>query len=301
MFFKNARVYQLSKPFPVSAEQLSTLLEEQQFEPCKPHDVQSIGWVPPLGEYGKDFVHAGNGRILVCLKLQEKVIPSAAIKEKLQEKIQEIQERDERKVGRKERLEIRDEIIIQTLPVALTKSTLIYAYISLESKLLVVNAPGESKAELVVTELRQVLESFGVRPATTSLPPADAMTDWLMKRTPPESFQFGYQCQLKDMLDTSCVIKYQNCSVDLDEIRSQIEGSMLANRLELSHNGLEFVVDDSLAIKRIRFSDVLQEQAAAIEAEDYAQVFDSEFTVMTAAIDEALDQLFASLNGLEAA
>ena len=47
MWFKNLRVYRLTREFTLSAEQLNELLEPDTFTPCGSQDMARYGWVLP--------------------------------------------------------------------------------------------------------------------------------------------------------------------------------------------------------------------------------------------------------------
>ena len=77
MWFKNIRAYRLTSPFDLSAEQLGDKLAQRTFEPCAKSQALSLGWVPPVGGESTELVHAAAGRLLVKLKREEKLLPSA--------------------------------------------------------------------------------------------------------------------------------------------------------------------------------------------------------------------------------
>ena len=87
MWFKNIRAYRLSSPFDLSPEQLAEQLEAKCFTPCAKSQALSFGWVPPLGDESEALVHAANGRFLLCLKREEKILPSTVVREQLEEKV----------------------------------------------------------------------------------------------------------------------------------------------------------------------------------------------------------------------
>ena len=111
MWFKNIRAYRLTSPFTLSPEQLGEQLAQRGFEPCAKSQALSLGWTPPLGVENGELVHAAAGRLLVKLKREEKLLPSTVVRELLEEKISEIEQGQARKVYRKERLNLKDEII----------------------------------------------------------------------------------------------------------------------------------------------------------------------------------------------
>ena len=129
MWFKNIRAYRLTKPFDLSPEQLGQKLAARGFEPCGKVQAVSLGWVPPLGEESEALVHAAAGRMLLKLKREEKLLPATVVREQVDEKVAIIESEQGRKVYRKERLNLKDEIVQDCLPRAFTRSTHVYAYI----------------------------------------------------------------------------------------------------------------------------------------------------------------------------
>ena len=123
MWFKNIRAYRLTSPFALSAEQLGEQLSRKAFEPCGKSQALSLGWVAPLGEPSEELAHAAGGRLLVKLKREEKLLPSTVVREQLEEKVAAIESEQGRKVYRKERLSLKDEIVQDCLPRAFSRST----------------------------------------------------------------------------------------------------------------------------------------------------------------------------------
>ena len=113
---------------PLSPEQLGEQLAQRGFEPCAKS--QALAWAGcrPGSEDG-ELVHAAAGRLLVKLKREEKILPSTVVREMLDEKVEEIEAGQGRKVYRKERLNLKDEIVQDCLPRAFSRSSAMYAYI----------------------------------------------------------------------------------------------------------------------------------------------------------------------------
>ncbi|MDG2270959.1 MAG: recombination-associated protein RdgC, partial [Halioglobus sp.] len=111
MWFKNIRAYRLSKPFGLSGEQLGQKLTATGFVPCAKSQAVSLGWIAPLGEESEELVHVAAGRMLLKLKREEKLLPSTVVREQVDEKVAVIESEQGRKVYRKERLNLKDEIV----------------------------------------------------------------------------------------------------------------------------------------------------------------------------------------------
>ena len=85
--FRNIRFYRLASPWPESEESLSTALEENAFSPCGAYSERTAGWEPPVEYDGAPLCRRVNGCDLLQLRTQSRVLPVAAIKEAMEEKI----------------------------------------------------------------------------------------------------------------------------------------------------------------------------------------------------------------------
>ncbi len=298
MWFKNLQVYRLTKELDLSAELLDEKLEEYAFEPCGSQDQHSYGWVPPLGEQGTMNVHSSNSYLMICAKRQEKVLPAAAVKERVLDQVKVIEARDGRKLSRKERDEIKDNVTMEMLPKAFAKSSLQYAYFAVREGLLVINASSVKRAEEMIDALREALGSMAVIPITPKNIPLQTMTQWLLSTDAPHGFHFGGLCELKNLAEEGSTISCKQQDLLSEEINSYLKNGLMVTKLELLYKDrIECVVDEKLAIKRLKFTDVIQEKAADENAEDAVEQFDIEFALMTLELSEFIAQLVTAFGG----
>ena len=298
MWFKNLLMYRFTRPFELSADELGEALATQPFEPCGKLELMRSGWVAPLGHPFVELVHSTNGYMMICARRQEKVLPAAVINEALEEQIQAIELAEMRKVGRKERGKLREEQIFTLLPRALARSILIYAYIAPAEGLLVVNAASATRAEELLDWLREALGSLPVIPMRPKGVPLQAMTSWLLEGKPPAGFQFGHECELRDPADEGAVIRCQHQDLTAAEINSHLKLGMTVTRLGLVwQGGIECLVDENLAVKRLVFDDVIQEQAGEGGAEDVATQFDADFAIMSLELSRFIAGLMQAFGG----
>ena len=302
MWFKNIQVYRFTKPLELGAEEVAELLQQHEFTPCDSQQPDSRGWTPPLGRLGSDFVHVANGFIMVCNKMQEKLLPAAVINEELEEKVQQIEESQSRKVSRKERTSLKEEIVFSLLPRAFVRSRLEFGYISLEDGLLVLNSSSEKKADEFVSGLRTALGSLPVVPLECTLDPVTVMTGWVKDGKPTNGFELGEECELRSENDVSRVIKCKNQDLQAAEMQSHLKIGMEVTKLVVSwQERLEFLLDEKLMIKRIRFTDVFQDEIRESEdkADDQATQFDVDFSIMTLQYKELFSSLIGAMGGLK--
>lgn len=297
MWFKNLLIYRFTKPVNYSAEFIEEKLAEKGFSPCSGQDQYKTGWVPPIGG-GEEYVHTANGCIMVCQKRQDKILPAAVVNEFLADKVDDIQAREDRKPSRKERIELKDEIIFELLPRAFSKSNLLYAYIDPAAQLLIVNSSSAKRAEDLVTGLREVLGSMPVIPLKSKNQLQHSFTQWLAEGVLPAGFSLGGECELKDKADESSVIRCKNQALDAPEIKNHIAAGMFVSKLSLAWDGdIEFSLDEQLAIKRLRFGDLINDQINEVDADSAAEQFDVDFAIMTGIFSKFIAKLLEGLGG----
>ncbi len=301
MWFKNLQLYRFTKPFELDAATLGQQLEQHSFVPCGSQDSTRSGWVPPLGRHGSEFVHSTNGYLMICSKRQDKLLPPAVINEALEEKVLQIEEHEARSLPGKERRSLRGEVIFSMLPKAFARSSLHYAYISPRDNLLVVNAASAKRAEELLQELRDALGSLSVIPLVSKKLPIDVMTRWVESGHPGQEFTLGEECELRDNADISCVIRCKNQDLATAEIVNHLKTGMHVSKLALNwQQRIECVLDEKLIIKRLRFSDLVQEQANEIEAKDVATQFDVDFSIMALELSGFFEALVSAFGGKDA-
>ena len=297
MWFKNLRLYRLTESWTISSEELNEKLAEHCFNPCGSLDPLRYGFEPPLGRHGSEFVHVTNGYIMICAKKQEKILPSGVIKEQLEEKVLAISEAESRSVSRKERDSLKDEIIFSLLPKAFTKSSLDYAYIAPQEQLIVVNASSAKRAEDLLSKLREALGSLRCLPIAPKHLPTQVMTHWLRESQAPHQFDLGEEVELQATKDGR-VVRCKKQDLTASEIRNHLESGMHVSKIALCwKEAIHCIIDDQLAIKRLKFEDSICEKANDRNPETKAEQFDADFAIMALELKNFIDALLAAFGG----
>lgn len=300
MWFNNLQIYRFTKPFTLSAEELEENLSQHLFTPCSHQQTSSYGWVSPLGKHSEQLVHACNGYMMVCAKEQERILPASVVNEKLEEKIRELEEKESREVYRKEKTSIKDELIFELLPRAFTRSKVFFAYIAPQQGLLIVNTASAKRAENLLNQLRESIGSLAVIPLTCKNIASHSMTHWLSSGEMPESFTAGNDCELKDAKEGSS-IRCKQFDLQADEVLAHINSGMYVSQLQLHwKENLSCVIDENMAIKRLKFTDMIQEKSQN-DGEDAASLFDADFAIMTAELNDFITDLIAAFGGEDSA
>ncbi|MEX1670193.1 recombination-associated protein RdgC [Zhongshania guokunii] len=302
MWFKNLLVYRFTKPFTLTADEVDQKLAEKAFTPCNSQDVSSYGWTMPLGNQGSQFVHSTNGYIMICGQKQDKILPASVVNEVLAEKLEEIKLQEDRIPGRKERTDLKEEIIFSLIPRAFTRSSKVFAYIAPEEGLLIVNAGSHNKAEELLNYLRETIGSLPIIPLKAKNVAQHAMTEWLTNGSAPQGFELGGECELRDKADDSAVIRCKNQNLCSTEINNHIQAGMFVTKLALRWVGdIEFIIDDQLTIKRLSFGDLIQDKLGEVDADSAAEQFDVDFAIMTGEFAKFIPAVVGAFGGEDTA
>ncbi len=298
MWFRNLCLYRLTKTFELSPEQLHEQLIQKSFQPCAAIAPFSYGWISPLGRNGKQLTHVANSNIMVCARKEEKVLPPAVIREFVAEKVEAIEQDQGRSLRRKERKEIRNEVLLDLLPRAFTHSSYTYAYLSPHENMLVVDATSATRAEDLIRHLRETLGSFPVIPLTTNTAPSNVLTGWLSGQNVAPDFIISDQCELRDPKKEGGVVRCSRQDLFADEIQSHLKAGKQVTRLATEwRERLSCILSEDLTIKRLKFLDVVLDAAQEQEAEDEAARFDADFALMTLELSRFIPALIEVFGG----
>jgi recombination associated protein RdgC len=298
MWFKNLIVYRIKEDFTFpDPDLLEEKLQGQQFKPCGSLDIKSIGWVPPVPD-GSMLSHTASDFTMICCQKEEKLLPASVINEEVAKKVAEIKKNDDRRVGKKERDELRSEAIQTLLPKAFSKKSKTYAFLSSKDRLLFVDCTSASKADELINCLRESLESFPVHPAIPHNDVGITTTGWISREQPPEKIRIGNECEFTDQLEPKNKISCKEQDLEAEEMLSLIEHGKEISKLKVIWNdAISCYIDKDLNMKRLRFSELLIEEAKSADAESQADLFDSDFAVMSLQLRALVNDLFSEFGG----
>ncbi|WP_394753475.1 recombination-associated protein RdgC [Crenothrix sp.] len=298
MWFKNLSVFRLTETFTLTPEELEQQLEPMQFSACGPHELSAMGWTAPLGKSAQQLLHSTNGFMMLCAKKEERVLPSSVVNEMTAEKIFEKEEQQGRKLSKKERTEIKDELIFELLPRAFTFSNNTYAYIDPKGGWLVVDSASAKKAEDLLSLLRKSLGSLPAVPLNTINKPTTVMTEWLTTEQFPDDINIEDECELRSPEEEGGSIRCKRHNLFVPEIKNHLDTGKEVIKLAISWDQrISFVIDDILSIKRLKFLDMVQDQVAESSADDAAARFDADFSIMSAELANFLPRLLELFGG----
>jgi len=298
MWFRNLQLYRLDQHFDLSPETLDKRLLKQAFRECNPGETATAGWAPPLGRNGQQLVHAANGRIMICARRAEKIIPASVVRQLLDDRVAEIEATESRDVHRREKIRLKDDIVVDLLPRALIRITNQYAYIDTTSDLLVADSASATRAEALISLLRDTLGNLAASPVQVKHSGRDIMTGWLEGKPLPAGFELGEDCELMHPDPEGGVISCKRQDLSATEIRNHIKSGKYAVKLGIHwKQRLSCILHEELSIKRLRFEDIITDEADDTSADDPATRFDVDFSLMTLELSDFLPAMLHALGG----
>lgn len=298
MWFKNLQLFRFTKPLNKTAEELNALLQEYPLNGCGNLEQVALGWLPPVGRNTTSYVHAANSCIAICLGIEEKIMPAAAIKDLLNARVEEYEDRVGHKLSRHETHQLKDEVVHDMLPRAFTKKQKIHAYIDTKNDWLIVDTVSRKKAEDFAEFLRMTIGTLPVAPPEVKTSPSTTMTSWLTKGA-PTSVMLESECELQHPDKESGTARFKNMDIAADEVIAHINTGKYVTKVAINwHDKVSCVVTQELELKRVRFGDVVIEEAADQGGETDEQRFDADFAIMTLELGHFIKGVFDLFGGI---
>lgn len=252
----NAIVFKATLP---SIEAMRSHVEKLMFTPISSNSVSCAGFF--ANEFTAEVVNelVGVDGYTFQIRLDEKVLPAQVIKQKVKERVESYEKREGFPLSRKQKAEIKDEIILDLLPTALVKTNIINAYYETKSKYLVVDTTSKSIAQLVITMLIKCCDS--VKTETININSLKLGVSAKLQSHLSESdsnalegFELGHYCRLVKRGTKEKSI-YENSSIDSigERILEELNDGFEVDLLNLDREGVDFKLTDKFHFKAIRF------------------------------------------------
>ena len=293
--FRNLRFYRVTSPWPESEQDLSDSLAKNAFSPCGSFSERSAGWEAPGNDEDDPLCRRLNGADLLQLRTQSRVLPAAAIKEALEDRLVEFRSRMELEPTRGEVRRLKEETRDKLLPKSLLKSERNRACFIHAESLLVIDVGTISKAEWVIEQLRACFDQFHCTPLTFNNSPADLLTGIFMGDS-PLGFSLGRECRMQDRSDRKSVVIWRDFELTDHSIRQHVVEGM-----NLTHLGVGFdqvmncVIDQEGVVSKVKF--IEGEAVDDWGSEDPMAKLDADFVLLTGAVRRLLEDLKKLLGG----
>jgi recombination associated protein RdgC len=299
MWFKNIRLYQPTQAIAYDADSLALRLAAKPFAPCPKVSPHSVGWAAPIDLSNSDpsaiphstLVHAANGYLLICLQMEERLLPPAVLRQSLQSKIADIEQQQGRKIGRREKLSMQDELYFSLLPRAFTQQTQIYACIDTRNQRVWLDTGNKKQAELFLDCWHNTVSDIKLTQQSLT-PSPKQLTRWIKNAKLPDHFDTTDSMILRQARNIKTVIRCQQQDIFANPIQQFLKDDYEAVQLALTWaDKVSFTLKEEGILGSLRFLEEVKELSLETTAETAAQRFDADFLIMTDTLTPLIDAL----------
>lgn len=292
MLFKQMQLFQLIHSQSYFYDELIAKLQLLPFQPCLLSLPLSAGWVAPVEEEGAPLAEQINQRLMICMQVEERILPAAVVRQALQEKVKQLEAAAGRKMGKKEKNSLKDEVVMNLLPRTFSKFSRFYAYIDIKNNWLVLGFNHKKRTEQFLTLFKKTMgesvQNFELKKISPIL------TQWVKHKDCPDAFTIEKKCVLQDINEKSRTIRCQQQDLFVMSIHEFIKDGCELKQLGLMwRDSVRFVLADDFTLRSVKFEDALIEQVKEMEAETKQQKLMADFFMMTETVSSLLQDLLA--------
>lgn len=289
MWFKNAFVYQVRDSEFLRRLTSPRDLSPHAFHNCLPTQPVSMGLITPHPEM-TDLQLSTKQFLVWQLRREERLLPSSVVNEVLAERVAEVQRKEDRRVGRNEKLDLKDEVTLDLLPRAFTRSQRHLVIVDLEAGWLFVQCGSEARADDITAFLRDALGELPVIPLGSLCQPEPVVADWLINNNLPAGVTVMDELGLKHGTEDG-VIKVRQLPWDSEEVQTLLNAGYRPSEVLLNWNEqITVLLNDKCVFKRLKYNDDMLEQAAQEGGDSAIAEWEAGLHIMTAALRDLANQ-----------
>ena len=146
MFFRNLTFFRF--PTATDFSEIDTLLPHAVLKPVGALEMNSRGFISPFGREEKELLsHRIAEHLWLTVGGEDKILPAAVVNDLLERKLEEIEEKEGRRPGGRERKRMKDDLLHELLPRAFVKSSRNDAFIDLQHGYVAVDTSSRKTGE----------------------------------------------------------------------------------------------------------------------------------------------------------
>jgi recombination associated protein RdgC len=294
MFFRNLTLFRFAEKLPRPLKHLASALEEHRLRPPGPMELATRGFVSPFGRDSEELTHQIGAFILATIGGEDRLLPSVVVNEELSTRIAKIVAKQGRRVGGKERKQLKEEVISELLPRAFIRPSRLGAYLDAETGWLVIDTSSRKAAEEAVDQFRTAMGRFPAVPAAPENSPRTVMTEWLIHGKLPPGLVLADECELRDPAEAGAVVRCRRQDLESDEVREHLKSGKQVFQLGLTFDDrIGFVLGEDLVVRKLRFLDLVTEELGDDVPESAAAELDAKFALMSLELRRLIDRMDA--------
>lgn len=238
--------------FPSSLDVVMAL-KTNPYQPPQGVQPVSCGFVP-VGET-ENLVTEFSGGFAFAFRIGEKVVPSSTLKAEIAKVVAHIEDTTGRKVGRRERKEITEEVRGTLLMRALTKESTVVGYYHEGSQFLILATSSQRVCDLAMTALVRAVDTL----KTTTIPVSvnagltTRLSAWLQDDdTAFGDFEPNGRIALSSLDKRTLNIKTESLLANSEALREALRTGYQVKSMGLADGTTSFVLNDKFKFSQIR-------------------------------------------------
>lgn len=292
--FRNLRLYRLDTDWPDSERGVSDKLEEASFAPCGPLTDKSSGFVPVAPENDELLARRVNGADLLRLRTQSRIMPTAAVNEALEARIDEFTKRTGEAPSAREKRRLKTEIKDELLPKAMLRSDRTWGFVDPKRAIVAIDSAQSAAAERFLRRLRAPFGSLNSRPLGFARPVNEMLTK-LFLGDDVGNFSLGRECRMRDPSSAKSSVRWTDFDLTESSIRHHVADGMQLTHLGVVYdNVMSCVIDEDGVITKIR---LLGMDEDSVDDGNALAKLDAEFVLLTGTFRLMLEDLKKALGG----
>lgn len=260
MWYSKITFLTINESANIDVEVLANALNQNPLKECGVGDGFSFGWIP-LIENSELWSLKSNNCLFMQAAKEIRVVDTTVLKQELSKKVSKIELERGTKVGRKEKADLKDELLYTMRANAPTKRIPVQCYIDFEGGFLVINSTQGQMLENIFKLIQTTLGSFPATPFSTESSPSSVMTEWIMNNNLPASLETTQYISIKDHSEDQATIEFKNVEPLSEDVTRHLQSGMSVSQLALKTESLNFVLKDNLSLSKIKFSEILKDKA----------------------------------------
>jgi len=285
-------------------DQMEEKLSKRLFQPCGPTETEKAGFAP-MQEGGALVTLAGGYRAM-RVTLESKGVPGAIIAAEVEKVVRKIEAEQDRKVGKKESREIKEDVIKSLLPKAFAKTAhihLLMGKLDNGQSFIVADSASAGKVDDAMSELHKAMEFDGVtEPLRVQEPVEITLARWLMdEEAQAAGFSVGKSAKLEAAdKEMGGVITLKNERLNREEVKRYITEGRSVRELSVTwQDRIEMTVTDELKLKKMVFLEPVFNDAGRGEGEggEQADLIGS-IAIVGAEMSKLVSEVTAAFGGL---
>lgn len=266
MAIRNATLFKLLTDGIVGGhivkEALETALEKHRYQPPSASDYASSGWVEPAINSASLVLTLSPGIYAMRRLTTSKILPAATINKAVNEKVSALETAENRKVGRKEKLPIKETIISELLTRTVCKDDVGHIIINTHARLIITDQSSRENAETLVKALHKSCPDIHGLRINTRNSTAQQLTRWAIGDDTPDNLYTGTAITLQGESSEDPKVTISNHHLGNEEVQQHLRLGLITHQLAMWwRDRTQFKVNSKLQLKSIR-TDIPIEEAS---------------------------------------